>query len=324
MSFLQRQLFRLTNDPEADAAFAEKQAEDRKARQVEIKRLEDIKAAMNDDKKSARILPEDRDYFKSYLRDRITLIKASNMTKEQIDQLNDSKPSQDFDIMMKTADKRFAFKSEIEYTIGFCDTVMKELKEKKQDIPPLYPEAKKLCENELKWFNKTKFVTADVYDDRKKELNANFDKLRAGQKVNMKDPNAAVEAEVEKSEAKREEFDFWGMVGEALGYAGSIIMIFLLVAGGVFGASLATNLNIYRGAAFRILYAIYGFLFFFIVIPYVLGWRWWWNGKKPRFYSLVPLIPYHLDNRLAQFLFSWMSFKPDDAVHALEEWKRSG
>ena len=325
MSFLERQLFRLTNDPETDAAFAEKQEENRRVRAAEIKRLENIQAELEDSRAAASILPEDRDYFKGYFRERIAAIKESSMTKEQLDALNDSKPSQNYEIMRKTAGVRFGFKNRLAKGIEFCDDVVAGLKEKKQDIPPLYPEAKKLFENDLKWFNKTKFVTADVYVDRQKELDENIKKLQAGdKKVNMKDPDAAVEAEVEKSEEEREEFNIWSMIGEALGLAGSIIMGFLIVAGGIFGASLAANLNVYRGAAFRVLYAIYGFVFFVIVIPYVLGWRWWWNGRKPRFYALIPLIPYHLNNRLAQILFSWMSFKPDEAMYELEEWKHGG
>jgi hypothetical protein len=131
---------------------------------------------------------------------------------------------------------------------------------------------------------------------------------------------AAAATEVAARERERENFEAGRLAKRVFGTIGTILLVFLLVVLGVYGASLASNLNIYRNAWFRVLYTIYGFLGFFVVIPYVLLYRWWWNGKKPRFYSLIPLIPYHLDNRLAQTLFGWLSFRPDDQIDALKEW----
>ena len=98
-------------------------------------------------------------------------------------------------------------------------------------------------------------------------------------------------------------------------------VLFVLSLLVVLGASLASNLNIYRDWPFRLLYAIYGGLFFFLVIPYTLFYRWAWLQKRPRFYALIPLFPYHWDGRIAQLLLSWMSFRPDDAIGALREWE---
>jgi hypothetical protein len=134
--------------------------------------------------------------------------------------------------------------------------------------------------------------------------------------------NAAKQAEAVKVAEERKSFSFMRLFGTAGGIFTTIILTFLLFFGAVLGASLATNLNLYLPTPYRILYAIYGFLLFFLVIPYVLGYRWFWKGKRPRFYSLIPLIPYHLDNRFAAFLFSWLSYKPDDQVDSLMEWKK--
>ena len=132
---------------------------------------------------------------------------------------------------------------------------------------------------------------------------------------------AADKAAAEVQAAKdRNTFSFIRMFGTVGGTFFIIFMVFLLFFGAVLGASLATNLNLYLSTPYRILYAIYGFLFFFVVIPYVLGYRWFWKGKRPRFYSLIPLIPYHLDSRFAAFLFSWLSYKPDDQIDSLKEW----
>lgn len=101
----------------------------------------------------------------------------------------------------------------------------------------------------------------------------------------------------------------------------SVFITFILVLVAILGASLATNLNLYKSWPYRIFYAIYGFLFCFVVIPYVLLYRWWWKEKRPRFYSLIPLMPYRFDHPwMAQF-FSWMSYKPDDLVDSLKEWQ---
>lgn len=133
---------------------------------------------------------------------------------------------------------------------------------------------------------------------------------------------AAIEkAKAEAIQKEREQFDSGRLVGRIFGTVGKMLLVFILVVFGVFGASLATNLNLYRNTPFRILYAIYGFLFFWVVIPYVLLYRWWWLGHRPRFYALLPIIPYHLDHPWAALLFSWLSYKPDDRISALKEWE---
>jgi hypothetical protein len=119
------------------------------------------------------------------------------------------------------------------------------------------------------------------------------------------------------------DFSWTRLIGRILSITMTIVMIFLLIVAGLYGASLATNLNLYQTWPIRVLYAVYGFLFFWAVIPYVLLYRWWWKGKKPVFYAFMPLIPYKLDNRYAAILFSWMSYKPDDAIACLQEWTSS-
>lgn len=147
-------------------------------------------------------------------------------------------------------------------------------------------------------------------------------KKRADEKAAADAKAAAEKAAAEAAELERANFESGRLVKRVFGTAGTILLVFFTVVLGVYGASLATNLNIYRNFWYRLLYTIYGFLGFFIVIPYVLLYRWWWLGKKPRFYALLPLIPYHLDNRIAQLLFSWLSFKPDDQMAALKEWEQ--
>ncbi len=118
----------------------------------------------------------------------------------------------------------------------------------------------------------------------------------------------------------RSQFNTGRFVGKVTGTVTTVLLIFFAVAGGIYGAHLATNLNLYRSWPYRVLYAVYGFIFFPVVILYVLGYRWWWKGKKPRYYALLPLIPYFINHPLLAKLFSWMSYKPDDVIESFQEW----
>jgi hypothetical protein len=117
---------------------------------------------------------------------------------------------------------------------------------------------------------------------------------------------------------ERKTFSVKRMFKRAFGVTMNILHIFLFIALGVFGASLATNLNVYRGWPYRLLYAIYGFVFFFVVIPYVLLWRWLYQKKRPRFYALIPLIGSPIENNILATLLSWFTFEPDDEMAFLD------
>ena len=118
--------------------------------------------------------------------------------------------------------------------------------------------------------------------------------------------------------AERGTFSIKRLLSRALKITGSVLGIFLLIALGIFGASLATNLNVYRGWPYRLLYAIYGCVFFFVVIPYVLLWRWLYQHKRPRFYALIPIISVPFENRILAFLLNWFTFEPDDEIAMLD------
>lgn len=130
----------------------------------------------------------------------------------------------------------------------------------------------------------------------------------------------AEEAKRIAEQAAKNEFNLGRFIGKVLGMIVLVLMYFLIFAGAIYGAHLATNLNVYRTWPYRLLYAIYGFLFFPLVIAYVIGYRYWWKGKKPRFYALLPMIPYFINSPLVAFFFSWLSFRPDKYMETLHEW----
>jgi hypothetical protein len=127
----------------------------------------------------------------------------------------------------------------------------------------------------------------------------------------------AEDAAAAKAAAEANTFNAGRMTKRALSYTAQILVGFAIFAGAVWGMSLAVNLNVNKDFPYKILYAIYGFVFFFLVIPYSMFYKWWWLGKKPRYYSLLPLVPRHLEHPITVMLFSWISYKPDEFIHKL-------
>ena len=117
---------------------------------------------------------------------------------------------------------------------------------------------------------------------------------------------------------ERKTFSVGRMFKNAISTTTRIVLIFLLLSFAILGSSLATNINVYRDFPYRVLYALYGFFFFFAVIPYVLGYRWLYLKKRPRFYSLIPLIDTPIQNSFLANLLSWLTFEPDDEMQFLD------
>jgi uncharacterized membrane protein YdbT with pleckstrin-like domain len=129
------------------------------------------------------------------------------------------------------------------------------------------------------------------------------------------DAKAAADAEAaKKAEEERGTFSGGRMIQRSLSLAMKILLGFLIVSLGILGASLATNLNAYKPLPFRILYFFYGLLGFFIVIPYVLFWRWAYKGLRPEFYGLFPIIQGVFTHPVGAFLFSWLCYRPLNAA----------
>jgi hypothetical protein len=117
---------------------------------------------------------------------------------------------------------------------------------------------------------------------------------------------------------ERKTFSVKRLFKRAFSITGKVVGVLLILALCTFGASLATNLNVYRALPYRLLYAIYGAIFFFVVIPYVLLWRWAYQHKRPRFYALIPIFGTPFENHIAATLLSWFTFEPDDEMAMLD------
>jgi cation transport ATPase len=172
------------------------------------------------------------------------------------------------------------------------------------------PEAEKYAKQQQKAAEKLK-------QDAEAETTRLAEKAKKEQEAKQQAEEAA---EKERIAKERAEFSGTRLIGRILKTIGIIVAVALLLIGGVYGASLATNLNVYKSAPFRILYAIWGFLFFWVVIPYVWIYRRFWLHKTPRFYAILPLVPYHFNHPIMSKFFDWITFNPEE-VTALKEWR---
>lgn len=169
------------------------------------------------------------------------------------------------------------------------------------------PEAEKYAQKQAEEASKKKAA-----DTKAKEQKAAADAAAAAKKKAADEAAAAAAAD-----AERNSFSTSRMIKRVVSLALKILGTFLFVSLALFGASLATNLNVYKPWPYRLLYFLYGLVGFFIVIPYVLLWRWAYKGLRPRFYALFPIVSGRFDNSIAAFLFSWLSFRPDAEMLAL-------
>lgn len=147
-------------------------------------------------------------------------------------------------------------------------------------------------------------------------------KEAAAEKAKQDAVDKAAADKAAQAEADRENFSGSRLAKKIFKIVGYIVLFFVLFVLAILGASFATNLNLHRELPYRILYALYGFGFFWLVVPYVAGYRWGYMGISPRFYGVIPLVPYRFEHPAADFLFGWMSYRPDDRIRLLEEWNQ--
>lgn len=155
---------------------------------------------------------------------------------------------------------------------------------------------------------------------QQEELAAKLTNEEKAKKEAQAKKEAEEKAEQERIQNERAEFSFSRLLGRILKTILIILVVAIIIIGAMYGSSLATNLNVYKSAPFRVIYAIWGFLFFWVVIPYVWIYRRFWLKKTPRFYAILPLVPYHFNHWFMNKFFDWITFNPED-VDELKEWE---
>ena len=320
MSLFDRVVNRLTANPEADEAYNKQLAENRDICKKEIAMWEAKLSSLDEQSFKNSTRPDDLLYLKQFIKTRILALRPLLLSQSDIDTFNNSQDMQNYKIMMGTREIRFRFQNIIDQADPMYKRTVDDLKARKIPEPPELKQLVQLAKDTEIWLKKTIFAEKDVYEAKEQEVRKRAAEIMKDLQADLQNPDAVKKAAAERHNAERDTFSVGRLTAKAFGIVFTVVACFLLIFFGLFGASLATNLNLYRATAFRILYAIYGFLYCFLVIPYVLLYRWWWKGKRPRFYSFIPLVPYHFDNYYAGLLFSWMSYRPDDQIEALKEW----
>lgn len=311
----------LAPSPDALKAQKEKKEADRNAWSAELERLRGLLDDFSDEKNIKGLLPEDIEICKKFLKGRISQIQAQpTLTEDDLMKLKNNKESQNFENLYESLTKRAAFYNEFkDYKTDYTDEI-DTLKRKGKPIPPEFNTAIKTSDAAIAWLRKSFNDASDVYEDKRREYIQKFE--TAHPKAKLGDVARSVRVSEEERIKKRDEFSIYGLITEVLSYIGGYFGLFLIFVTMTLGSSLAVNLNVYKNWAYRLLYAIYGGIFCLIVIPYVLFYRWLWLGKKPKFYSLMPLFPYHWDNRFMQIVFGWISYRPDADIDSLREWEK--
>jgi hypothetical protein len=134
------------------------------------------------------------------------------------------------------------------------------------------------------------------------------------------DKNAQMAMQKDKAQ---DQFSISRLLWNALNYTITILFILLILFVLGMGASMAVNLNIYKPVPYRIFYAIYGTIFGLAVVPYVLLYRWWWKGLRPKYYGFIPIIPRFFVTPAVQFLLGWLTYRPNDDIWELQEWRKA-
>lgn len=158
-------------------------------------------------------------------------------------------------------------------------------------------------------------------EKKKKEAENQKQKTELDTKKTEEDKKAVAErAEKERIAAERAEFSFSRLLWRIFEITITALLIAFVIGSALYGSSLATNLNVYKSAPYRVIYAIWGFLFFWVVIPYVWIYRRFWLKKQPEFYAILPLVPYSFNHWFMRKFFDWITFNPVD-VDELKEWQ---
>uniref|UniRef100_A0A6C0KY31 Uncharacterized protein n=1 Tax=viral metagenome TaxID=1070528 RepID=A0A6C0KY31_9ZZZZ len=218
-----------------------------------------------------------------------------------------------------------AVKAELDDGIKACEAFLKDNIYSTQDVYTTYWQSVqeelntvlKDPENKEVWDKNQGLVFAKI---QKNNGLLDFEETPGAPTANATARAEGAQLEKFKSDAEKDDFNVTRLLKNAFNNGISYVVLAVVIFVLLLGSSMAVNLNMYKPMPFKILYAIWGFLFGLIVVPYVLLYRWYWLGKQPRYYGFLPFIPRFFVNPLAQFVFGWLTYKPDDRMGETQEW----
>ena len=359
MSFLvdraQAWLNKSTSDPEAEAALQKQQDEIKRLISDKRKFLNSEKVRIANAKLNYKIETPDADVLTTFIDSGSKYLdEASNNSVAAINTYFSDNFAQDSNYLAlcKLAYAVGAYPGS-EGQRGAVWKIVKVAKQAKKDNPNAVAEISSIFDeikNKYMTFLKNNlYSTTDIYNGFIQEGQRDYfsagkndaflklwtpaqQKISKNHELDFPDPDGGAVAGMEarlaqheqanlQKDATRDQFNGGRMLMNALNYTLTVafILVILFVLG--MGASMAVNLNIYRSTPYRIFYAVYGFVFGLVVVPYVLLYRWWWKGKQPRYYGFIPIIPKFFVVPATQFLLGWLTYKPDPHVWDLQEWR---
>jgi len=231
-----------------------------------------------------RILPTDLEEMKMFLRDRLSILrKSTTLSTTALDGLNNNLETQKFEALQENYQARAELST-------FLDDLEAELEKGPATAEKVL--ALKACLTKSRiWMMSpaNKYLSSEDYDAHMEEL------LEAGSQLldkralnvgNVREWLKTVEAD---EQMKQDTFDVGDMFKKMFTTAAGLVGVFLLILFGLLGASLAMNMNLYRNVGFRILYFLYGFVFFPFPIVRML-FLWFMQSRRPEFFAILPFV----------------------------------
>ena len=151
------------------------------------------------------------------------------------------------------------------------------------------------------------------------------EKEAAEQKATQEKEAAAAAAKEKAAAAEKESlktFSLLRLLYKVVVYGFYALLAIGLLASCLYGASYATNVNVYQTFQGRLWCAIYGFLFGIPVTAYAL-YR-WFNGHNDPYFSILPLFKAEETSLTVRNNFSFLVFEetPNQSqITGLKEWE---
>lgn len=234
--------------------------------------------------------------------------------------------------------------TDMDYLTKYLSIIIKFLTDTKHTPPDDEKDATILndYENNLKTYNGKQFAVGNTITDqatfnkalgnvflmignakekiKKNHYEVDFNDIEGDAFTGNVTPEA-IQKEQALIDRKQDEFNISDLILDTLAWAFTVFFFLVTMFIISIGASMAVNLNVHKSMPYRIFYMIYGFIFGFVVFAYVFIYKYWYLGIRPYYYGFMPIVPGFFVNPIIQFIFGWLTFRPDKRVLLLQEWR---
>jgi hypothetical protein len=246
---------------------------------------------------------EDYPVIQKIVQDMLNWLKAHPATNQ--DDINDySTNTIQQNPLIQSIQIRKQWSDAFTYFQLITDNRMKEITKKN---PELLASAQELLtpmvayrDKLLSWFKngQTTLLSQD-YEDKAVEVKEDVSGESGKEdkfKVQAFFDNTKLHAEIVEKQVEDNKINTPRLIKKIVTITLTIILIVIFLWGAFLGAVYSTNLNIYRSFSFRVFYAIFGAIFWIIVVPYGWIYRKWWLGESLKLHGYIPLIDEPVEN----------------------------